>query len=799
MKTPATKLEYNKIITMLTEKTATIMGKELSEQLTPANTHQEVAERLSETEEAVSVLDSCCDITFGGIRDIRESVKRAALGAILEPRQLLAVLDTLSAARRLKKTLESLPENLNTPILKQLAQNITILKNIETAIDNAITDQATVKDTASPALAKIRREIKQTQNRVKEKLDNIIRSAEYQKYFQESIITIRNERYVIPVKQEYRNHFPGIVHDQSSSGATLFIEPMAILNLNNDLSQMIISEKNEIERILASLSVQIAQTENPILENSDILARLDLVFAKAKLALSMQASKPILSDKGHMNLIAARHPLIDKTKVVPIDIRLGIDFQILLITGPNTGGKTVALKTAGLFALMVKAGLFIPASPDSIMPIIKNIFADIGDEQSIEQSLSTFSSHMTNIVDILSEITAGDLVLIDEIGAGTDPDEGAALAMAIIEHLLNEGVKVIATTHYSELKTFAYTRAGIENASVEFDIKTLSPTYRLLIGIPGGSNAFAISQRLGLKNTIVKRAKDLINKEHADFAETLSSLEEQKRTYAANLVEIETIKNNFETQKKNLETTQIQLTEKKNSVIINAKDEAVAILRKTRREAEDLIKNLKEQFSEKDARQRQQSIDDARQRLKDNLDKLDEFGEHHFENDKYSQLPPANDAIKPGNAVYVAALRQKGEVLAVNEDNLTVQVGILKMNITAADCRLIDKTFVEKEPGRQKHFTGKTDRNDIAKFSKTISRQIDVRGLTTEEARLEIDKHIDGAILSGLGEILIIHGKGTGALRKGIKKYLEEHPKVRENQIAETNEGGYGATVAKIY
>lgn len=529
-------LEYDKIRDMLAARTGSVMGRELAHELVPVSEAQQVQKRLAETAEARGILNHIATVPLGGIRDVRSTLKKAELGAILEPHELLAVASTLYAARRIKAFFADL--SIEAPLLALRASQIMVLRNIETVIEAIVNEQGVIRDDASSELLKLRREIKQAQSRVKEKLDNILRSGEYQKYFQDALVTMRGDRYVIPIKQEYRNNFPGIVHDQSASGATLFIEPMAIVNLNNDIKQLITAEKHEIERILTVVTGQIAQVAEPLGENLVILAQLDFVFAKAKLSIDMRATQPIISQQGFVNLIQARHPLIPAEHVVPIDVQLGRHFTTLLITGPNTGGKTVTLKTVGLFALMTQAGLFIPAAPDSEMPIIGNIFADIGDEQSIEQSLSTFSGHMTNLVGILKKIGADDLVLIDEIGAGTDPSEGAALAMSILEHIHTVGAKTIATTHYSELKTFAYSREGIENASVEFDIQTLRPTYRLLIGIPGSSNAFAISQRLGLSAKIIERAKALIHKEHADFETVLRALEDQKKAYSSRLDEL---------------------------------------------------------------------------------------------------------------------------------------------------------------------------------------------------------------------------------------------------------------------
>lgn len=778
-------LEYNKIRDMLAERAGSVMGKELVQELVPVKDPTLVQERLAETAEAREIMNNVPSIPLGGIRDVRVTIKRAELGSILEPHELLAVASMLYAARRMKSFFTDLP--VAAPLLHLRASHIMVLRNMETTIEAIVTEQGSIRDDASSELQKIRREIKQSQSRVKEKLDGILRSGEYQKYFQDALVTMRGDRYVIPIKQEFRHHFPGIVHDQSASGATLFIEPIAIVNLNNDIKQLMSAEKNEIERILTVVSGQIANIADTTLENLAILAHLDFVFAKAKLSIDMKAIEPIINAHGQINLIQARHPLIPVEQVVPIDVHLGRHFTTLLITGPNTGGKTVTLKTVGLFALMTQAGLFIPAAPDSEMPVIGNIFADIGDEQSIEQSLSTFSGHMTNLVQILKQIRAGDLVLIDEIGAGTDPSEGAALAMSMLEYIHSIGAKTIATTHYSELKTFAYTRSGIENASVEFDVQTLRPTYRLLIGIPGSSNAFAISQRLGLSADIITRAKELINKEHADFETVLHALEEQKRSYTLRSDELTRLEQDMRRVKAKVTSEEQALAEKRSTLLTKAQEEAAAVIRQARRDAEEIIEELKAQFSQHSGRERQQAIEFARRKLKSSsreVQDLDVTGQETL-----PELTP--DTIKPGMTVYVVTLKQKGEVLTVHNNEVTVQLGAMKLTVALSACRLAAGLSKTKEQPATKHVSNIT-RTDA------VARQIDIRGMNIEEAEIILDKYIDDAVLASLSEVLIIHGKGTGALRKGVKTYLENHSHIKAIRIADLNEGGTGATLAKL-
>lgn len=778
-------LEYHKIRAMLADKSSSIMGRELAEELVPTSELIEVERRIAETEEARGILDAISSIPLGGIRDIRSFLKRAEIGSVLAPDELVAVGSTLYASRRMKSFFMDMPISLT--ILLSYAENITVLRNVENFIENIVNEQGQIRDDASVELLHVRREIRLSQSRIKDKLDGILRSSEYQKYFQDALVTVRSDRYVIPIKQEYRNNFPGIIHDQSASGATVFIEPMAVVILNNEIKQLMSAEKNEVERILKSATEQIANVSEIIYINCNMLANIDFAFAKAKLSLAMHATMPIINHNGYVNLRQARHPLIEATAVVPIDIFIGKDFNTLLITGPNTGGKTVTLKTLGLFALMTQAGLYIPVNSGSEIAVFNNIFADIGDEQSIEQSLSTFSAHMTNLVRILKEISSQDLVLIDEIGAGTDPDEGAALAMSILEYLLVIGAKTIATTHYSELKTFAYSRQGIENASVEFDIQTLRPTYRLLIGIPGSSNAFAISKRLGLPDSIIEQARQFIDKDHAEFETVINALEEQKIAYDKLHEEVAGQEQALQVLRERLANEESILAAKKHKILAKAQDEAESLLRKTRRETEEIIAELKAQFAVKSSSARQDVFDKNRKRIRESLDGLNENEEDD------TDLPIATAKIlKPGMQVYVTTLKQKGIVVSIGNNEATVQLGIMKMNVAIADCRLVSDTSpvrkVAKDKNRDKNFMKIQD----------VARQIDIRGMMVDEAEYVLGKYIDDAIVAGLNTVLVIHGKGTGALRKGVRTYLKNHHYVRDISIGELNEGGDGATVVQL-
>lgn len=777
-------LEYPKIRAMLADRSSCTMGREMAEELVPTNEMVEVERRMGETREAREILDAMSNIPLGGIRDVRSMLKRAEVGSILEPHELVAVSSTLYASRRMKNFFADMPSSL--VILAGYVGKITVLRNLENSIENIVNEQGTIRDDASVELLKIRREIKLSQSRVKDKLDSILRTSEYQKYFQDALVTMRGDRYVIPIKQESRYHFPGIIHDQSASGSTVFIEPMAIVMLNNEIKQLMSAEKNEIERILRMITEQVAHVAEDIYANCQVLAQIDFAFAKAKLSQDMQGTMPLINNQGYVNLRQARHPLIPAAVVVPIDIYIGKDFNTLLITGPNTGGKTVTLKTLGLFALMTQAGLYIPVDHGSEITIFNNVFADIGDEQSIEQSLSTFSAHMTNLVRILGKVSLHDLVLIDEIGSGTDPDEGAALAIAMLEHLLKVGARTIATTHYSELKTFAYSESGIENASVEFDIQTLKPTYRLLIGIPGSSNAFAISRRLGLSEEIVEHAKEFIGKDHADFETVINALEEQKIAYDTLNRELAEQERLLATVKEKLAEEQMSLALKKQKILVKAKTEAEAIVRQARRETEGIISELKAQFAVKSGTARQSTIDKSRKRLRENLDILQ--GDDEEDDSSLPTIVPT--MLKPGMNVYVTSVKQKGVVLSVHGNDVRVQLGILKMNVAIAQCRLASQPAPEKNKATKVSM-------DFSKV-RDVSREIDIRGMMVDEAEIILGKYIDDAILAGLTKVIVIHGKGTGALRKGVRTYLKYHHYVRDISIGELNEGGDGATIVQL-
>ena len=770
-------LEYNKIIKLLTAKAGSSLGKEKIINLLPSSNYKIIEESLNETAEALLITTVSDNIPLGGIRDLKIILKKANIGAMLEANEFLNIAGTLSAAKKIKKFFKEL--DLEATLLKTWAAKIEVLTQLEQQIENSIDEHGNLLDSASVELGKLRREIRTSQLKIKEKLDAILRSSEYQKYFQDSLVTLRGDRYVIPIKQEYRQFFPGIVHDQSSSGATLFIEPISIIDLNNTVKELMANEKHEIERILKALAVQVLKYEQQIRLDMEILGHFDFVFAKAKFALEFQASRPEINNAGLVELKQARHPLIPPEKVVPIDILLGKDFSTLLITGPNTGGKTVTLKTLGLFVLMAQAGLFIPAQAGSKLPVYNNVFADIGDEQSIEQSLSTFSSHMTKLIRILDVIKTGDLFLVDEIGSGTDPQEGAALAMAILDVVQEAGIATVATTHYSELKSYAYNRCGVENASVEFDLNSLRPTYKLLIGIPGSSNAFSISTKLGLSTKIIDKANEFLSKEHLQFEYVLAEMEKQKLMYAELNEDLAKREAEIVVLEQRLKNEKENINDRKNRIITKAEEEKANIIRKTKREVEQIISELKEQFDDHGMKERQRAIEAARKELKEKTKIITP--------EEYKSMPALEiDKVKIGDSVFVTTLNAKATVIEIKGKSILVELGLMKTMVSSDVCR---KTSTDN-----KSVITKPKKISLNKIQE-VQPSIDIRGVNVQEGEDILNKYLDDVILCGLTRILVIHGKGTGALKKGIRNFLQNHSCVEKIEIAELNEGGDGATV----
>ena len=782
-------LEYDKIRAMLEARAGSILGKEKARAILPSSDFDEVAELLHETEEAVR-LSAFSSPPLGGIFDIRESLAKAGRGAVLDLGDFTDLLSTMHAMRAVKHFFKEM--ELDVPIVKEQARGIEILGQLERRLENSIDMHGNMLDDASVELSRIRRELRSGKRRAKEQMEAILHRTEYQKFFQDAIITQRGERNVIPIKQEYRQSFPGIVHDQSASGATLFIEPLALVDLNNDLKQLALAEKNEMQRILRLLSQAVGENSSILKENCTILADLDFIFARAKLAAAMQATKPALNREGRTKLVAARHPLIEASKVVPIDLALGKSCHMLLITGPNTGGKTVSLKTLGLFALMVQSGCYIPAAAGSEISVYPSIYTVIGDEQSIEQSLSTFSAHMSHMVKLLERAERADLLLIDEIGAGTDPEEGAALAMAILEQFLARGTSTIVTTHYSELKTFAFTREGIENACVEFDVETLRPTYRLLTGMPGASNAFAISRRLGLSEAATLRAQQFIKADHAQFEKVVNQLESEKLMYEQRNADILERQQRVTKLEEKTLALKAEIQEKKEQMLKKARQESAALVRRTRQEAEEIIKSLKAQFDDLGIESRRRAMQEAREKLQEAAERSRTGlipGKAYKEKIDMKKL-----AV--GDIVYVRKLDQKATVLKIQGANIEVQLGSLKTYVKAGDCRFVERAG--KEPlatGGKKRGRGA---GTLLQKTANLHREIDVRGLMVDEAEQVIGKFLDDAVIGGLGQVLIIHGKGTGALRKGVHDYLKHHKSVARYNFADMSEGGTGATLVDL-
>lgn len=776
-------LEYEKVTHWLASFASTMQGKELCRHMIPSGDFETVVSLQKETAEALHVLQIQTP-PFGGIYDLRHTLQKATLGSVLEIEELREIMSTMQGMRNIKYYFRD--ADLDMPLLENRACLLEILGTTERHLQNTIDEHGHFRNDASPELKRITRELYMAQMRVKDKLSAILHDAAHQKCFREAIITVRDERYVIPVKQEYRGQFPGVIHDQSASGATIFVEPLATVALNNTVRQMELDLDREMRRILQQLTKEIAQFAHILSSNCTILAELDLIFARAGFAQHIEAHPPTLNRAGYVNLKQARHPLIAREHVVPIDIKLGGDFSVLLITGPNTGGKTVSMKTLGLLALMAQSGCFIPASSGAELPVYRNVYADIGDEQSIEQSLSTFSAHTKNIVRILKKADQGDLVLLDEVGAGTDPDEGAALARSIVEHLLVHHISVVATTHYAALKTYAYSQSGIENASVEFNTATLRPTYRLLIGTPGASNAFSISRQLGLSKEIVDRAEHYIDEEHIRFETIVNKLEQEKRDYEAKKHALRDKQQKMLALESQLHIQQEKFIRTHRELLHKAREEANHIVREARRNAEETIKSLKKQFDDHGVQERRKAVQAARDRL----------------NDAYVNPPASTSArygkkirpgdIKSGDVVYVTGLGQEGTVLSVHGKELEVQVGGLRSIVKMNTC-----TFISREKAKRR-----TEKVSIAasmsQKSSQIRPQIDIRGMTISEAELCLGKFIDDAVFAGLSKILIIHGKGTGALRLGIQEYLKHHQSILSFSFADISEGGSGATVAEL-
>lgn len=787
-------LEYNKIIEMLSSKAHSKAGKLLCDGLKPIDNLNEVISSLQNTDDALKRLLRNGNVSFAGNKDIRQSLLRLKKGSSLNALELLLICDLLEASSRVKSYLKKEhPDDEDDSLDKYYAMLEPLTKH-SLEIRRCIISEDEIADDASSELKAIRRHIKGTNDKIHSELTRMVNTT-YRTYLQDAVITMRDGRYCIPVKAEYKSNVPGMVHDQSGSQSTFFIEPAAIVNLNNELKQLSIDEEREVGVILAKLSSDLSDHLDEIMTDSEVLTILDFIFAKANLALDMNATRPLYNVFGHVNLKKARHPLLDKNKVVPIDIKLGYDFDLLIITGPNTGGKTVALKTIGLLSLMGQAGLFIPAKDASELSIFDNIYADIGDEQSIEQSLSTFSSHMKNIVEILHEADEKSLCLFDELGAGTDPIEGAALAISVLSDLHARKVRSVATTHYSELKVYALQEEGVENACCEFDVDTLRPTYRLLIGIAGKSNAFAISSKLGLPSYIIDDAKSRISKKDESFEDVLTELENNRVIIENEKAEIEKLKREIELLKKDYENRQKKLLESKDKIIREATEEAREILQDAKNTADTAIRDLMKKENRGDIR----SMERNRTKLREKIDNTNSKVSINSSTVKRKKNKPSD--FKLGEDVRIISLNMEGTInsLPDSKGNLYVLCGIMRMQAKMDDIEFIDKPdiIVKDMKFKSGDLSKKSHQKSLSKAS-SISMEINLLGKMVDEAIAELDKYLDDAYLSHLSSVRIVHGKGTGALRNAVHNYLKNVSYVSSYRLAEYGEGDAGVTIVEF-
>ena len=775
-------LEYDKILAMLKERASCCISRELVDTMEPSGDFDTVERELKLTAEAETLFYKTGRSPVDDFPDMRHCLERMHAALFLSTSELLGIASCLKAARIAKDILAK--EVGEESYLYNLAGLLITHRSAEEEINRCIINEDEIFDGASPALARIRRAMRLANEKVREKLNSMIRSTAYQKYLQEPIITIRNGRFVIPVKQEYRQQVPGLIHDQSSSGATLFIEPSAVVELGNEYKKLLAEEADEIERILTELTAMLAPYADEIREDLNIMGQIDLVFAKAKLSRELNAVMPRLNRNNYVRIVRGRHPLIPADRVVPIDIWIGRDYRSLIITGPNTGGKTVTLKIVGLFALMVQSGIFVPANEGSEFPVFEHIYADIGDEQSIEQSLSTFSSHMKNIVGILDRADENSLVLLDELGAGTDPIEGAALAMSILEELNDRHCICVSTTHYSEIKAFAMTHEGMENASMEFDIDRLCPTYRLYIGIPGKSNAFEISSRLGLPNSIIDKAKGFLKGEDVRFEDIISSAQSQHRIAEEERKMAEEARAELEKLRADAERERRKLDEDRNRLQAKAKEDAKRIVADTKREMEKLIVEIR---SIKDIDR--SAADRVIQAARDTL-RATETAVNEKEAIKKEDNTKPPKTVRAGDTVNIVTLDQKATVLSApdSKGEVMVQAGVMKLNVKLKDIRLIE----------EKKAAAPTSGKVGLGAGKQVGLELDVRGMLVDEANIIVDRYLDDAYNAGLSEVNIIHGKGTGALRAGVQAFLKRHPLVKGYRMGSYGEGDAGVTVVTL-
>ena len=779
------KLELDKVLALLAEQAASDDAKERCLALLPLTDDAEIRARQMETTAACKLITLKGSPGLSGIRDVGASLERADRGGCLSPEELLRVAGVLRCARQVKSYADG--DSVST-VLDGFFFQLIPNKFLEEKIFASILSKDEIADSASPELASIRRRIRQQSSKIRESLQKIISSPSYAKYLQEPIVTIRSDRFVVPVRSEFKNEIPGLVHDVSSSGGTFFIEPMQAVNANNELRELFLAEKKEIERILAELSAEAANYKEHIGNNFEVLITLDCIFARAKLSFAMHAIEPQIGTDGKLELKRARHPLIDRKTVVPISVRLGSDFDTLIITGPNTGGKTVTLKTIGLLTLMAECGLHIPADDGSFVSTFDLVLADIGDEQSIEQSLSTFSAHMKNIVDVVEVCDDRSLVLLDELGAGTDPAEGAALAVALIEHCRKCGARVAATTHYAELKVYAMRTAGVINASCEFDVETLKPTYRLLIGIPGKSNAFAISHRLGLPDGIIENAKSMVSENDVNFEDVLTQLEQQRQQMEHAKEEAERLRAETEKQKQQSDAYYAEIKKEKEKAAIQAKKEAQYILEDARRTANQVYEELKElRRQARDAA----DVQGSNERQAALRRTLNEAEAKLAGQQEQRARPEATREIRAGDTVELVKLGSKATVLAVNKDGTyQLQAGILKITAKKDEVYLIED---EQQKEVKKVIEGK-----VRELKTSVVPELDLRGMAADEALAVLDNYLDSAYLANLESVRIIHGKGTGVLRSAVQEELRRSKYVKSFRIGAYGEGDSGVTIAEF-
>lgn len=790
-------LELDKVLAKLADQANCDDSKRMALSLTPSDDFSTVQLLMKKTSDAYMLSARYTSPSLHKLKNCEMALRKAEKGSNLSLRELMDVSSVLHNIRSVKdwrKRCEGESTSLD-PLFEVLTPN----RELENTIDNAVLSEEELADSASAELASLRRKINQAKLRVRERLDQLIKSPTQSKYLQEALVTQRDGRFVVPVKSEYRSEIKGLVHDTSSSGATLFIEPMAVVEANNEIRVLQAKEKQEVDRIIMELSVKVGEFAESIIYSYRSLVEIDLYFAKASLAYKMKATVPNILQTGEIDLKRARHPLIDPEKVVPIDVNLGKDFNTLVITGPNTGGKTVTLKTMGLLTLMAMCGLMLPVAENSSISVYKKVLVDIGDEQSIEQSLSTFSAHMTNIVSIIEEADSDSLVLIDELGSGTDPVEGAALAISIMERLAMYGAKVGATTHYAEIKEYALQTPGVCNASCEFDVETLKPTYRLLIGIPGKSNAFAISQRLGLPEEIIEAAKHNISAEKTRFEDVLSQLDQTRQELEKEKEEVDRLRAEQLESKRNLEQFKQKTYKQMDRELQNAQEKANRIVSSVKAESEKLLQELDDIRRQKESEEFSRLVQGAKSSYRSNINRLEDTANPVIGRVKEEYTPPR--PFKKGDLVLITQLNEEGVLLSDpdNAGNVQVQAGIIKTKVPVSDLRLVDKKRRRQLNRMEKKSNGGgVTRTLTDKSQRSASSEIDLRGQTIEEGIMMVDQYIDSCLLMGIKTITIIHGKGTGALRNAIQQHLKNHKAVRSFRLGVYGEGENGVTIAEL-